>query len=120
MMPTWTSCIKGHPSRAVCALLLLLAAPVCQTAGMGGQFPQGPPSREEPKRMPDGRLQSEVLIKQDFKENQKDLDEMKKLIEEVMKDMEKNQQHALSMKSLKQLEEVEKISKRIRNRMTRF
>lgn len=70
--------------------------------------------------MPDGRLQSEVLLKQAHKDNVKDLDQMKLLLEVVREDMDKSEGHVLSLKSLKNLEEIEKISRRVRGRMKRF
>jgi hypothetical protein len=80
-----------------------------------------PPTREkEPERLPDGRLQSEAILKADHKQNLKDLEEMLNLIEAVRKDLEQNEHHVLSLKTLRQLEEIEKLSRRIRGRIKRF
>ena len=109
-MPILTSCIKGHASKAL-ALALFCGASVTLS--------QPPPSRpeEEIKRMPDGRLVSEMVRKQDQKDNLEDLEQMKRLLEAVKDDLEKSEGHVLSLKSLKNLEEIEKISRRVRGRM---
>lgn len=85
------------------------------------QDPRFPPSTgDTPKRLPDGRLQSEVLLKQAHKDNLEDLDQMKKLLEAVRDDLDKNEGHALSLKSLRGLEELEKLSRRVRGRIKKF
>jgi hypothetical protein len=82
--------------------------------------PQFPDTREKERRMPDGRLQSEALLKADHESNLKDLDQMKKLMDAVRADLEKNDRHVLSIQSLKHLEEIEKLSRKIRDRMRRY
>jgi hypothetical protein len=82
------------------------------------QDPRWPARPDEtPKRMPDGRLQSEVILKQDHKDNLADLDRMKELLEAIREDLDKNDRHVLSLKSLKSLEEIERLSRRVRSRM---
>jgi hypothetical protein len=77
------------------------------------------PNEEEPKRLPDGRLQSEAIIKDELKRNLADIEKMNQLLAEVKTDMEKNEGHVLSLGSVKKLEELEKLSKKIRGRMLR-
>jgi len=74
----------------------------------------------EDKRLPDGRLQSEAMLKEDHKKNLEELKKMRDLIASVEDEIEKSGGHVLSMENLKKLEEVEKLSKRIRDRMRRF
>lgn len=92
------------------------------------QIPSGParaqgvprPDSPEVLRTPDGRNRTEMILKADHEASLKDADEMRKLIEEVKIEMEKNDRHVLSVSTLKKLENIEKISKRIRGRMKRF
>jgi hypothetical protein len=79
-----------------------------------------PVPEEEEKRLPNGKLQSEELLKADHAANLRDMDQMKKLMEDVEADLKKNDRHVLSMKALKDLEEIEKLSRRVRSRMKRF
>jgi hypothetical protein len=70
--------------------------------------------------MPDGRLQSEVILKEDHKQNLKDLEQMRSLVSAVEDELKKNDRHVLSIRALKNLEEVEKVSRRVRQRMKRY
>ena len=45
---------------------------------------------------------------------------MRRLLEDIKIDMEKHDHHALSVGTLKKLEDIEKLSKKIRGRMKRF
>lgn len=71
-------------------------------------------------RTPDGRNRTEMILKSDHEASLKDVDTMRKLIEDVKIDMEKNDRHVLSVGTLKKLDDIEKLSKRIRGRMKRF
>ncbi|MFN0101784.1 MAG: hypothetical protein ACKV2U_06790 [Bryobacteraceae bacterium] len=84
-----------------------------------------PPDRQNPDapnilRTPDGRNRTEMILKADHEASLKDLDAMRKLIDEVKIDMEKNDRHVLSVATLKKLDEIEKLNKKIRGRMKRF
>ena len=97
-------------------LLLLLILPM---AGAQTPYP-GRPGEEEQRKLPDGRLQSEAILKEDFKNNLQDLEQMRSLLGAVEDDLKKNDRHVLSLKALKNLEEVEKLSRRVRGRMKRY
>ena len=71
-------------------------------------------------KTPDGRNRTEMILKAEHESSLKDANEIRKLIDEVKIDMEKNDRHVLSVGTLKKLEEIEKLSKRIRGRMKRF
>lgn len=111
-MPMPTSFIKVQSSRRLFAALLAAAAGA-------QQLPLPPPSREEPKKLPDGRLWSEAVLKANYEANLKDLERMKKILEAVHEELEKSKGHVLSLKALKELEELERLSRRVRDRMRR-
>ncbi len=116
-MPTLTSFIRFQFTNL--AFIALLAA---SPAIAAPQFPDVPAQRdqEEEKRLPNGKLQSEAILKADYKANLKDLEKLRKTAEAVEEDLRKNQGRVLSLKAMKDLEEVEKIARRIRGRMKRF
>lgn len=114
-MPRLTSFIRRQFSRAVVAGLLAGVAWSQQ-----GYPPEMVKDDKEPKRLPDGRLQSEAILKSDYEANLRDLGEMKKLMEEVEGEMKKNAQHVMSLGLMKKLEEMEKLARRVRGRMRRF
>jgi len=61
-----------------------------------------------------------MILKSDHEASLKDVETMRRLIEEVKIDMEKNDRHILSVATLKKLDDIEKLSKKIRGRMKRF
>lgn len=116
-MPRLTSFIRNQSSKAI--LFAMLGA----AFGQIGQFPDLPaqPGREqEERRLPNGKLQSEAILKANYDENLKDLEKLRKLAEGVEEEMKKSKGHVLSLKAMKELEEVEKAARRIRGRMARF
>lgn len=62
---------------------------------------------------------NEAILKEDHKRNLEDLQKIKELIVDVEESLDKTAQHVLSIENLKRLEEVEKLSRRIRSRMKR-
>lgn len=88
-------------------------------AAFGAQQLPPPPGGDEPKRLPDGRLWSEALIKANHEANVKDLERMRKILDSVQAEIGQSKGHVLSLKALKDLEELERLSKRVRDRMRR-
>jgi len=82
-------------------------------------FPQIDRTKEEPFRLPNGKLQSEEILKADHEQTLKDLAELKKLLVGLEDELSKNDRHVLSIGAIKKLEDVEKLSKKIRSRMTK-
>jgi hypothetical protein len=90
-------------------------------AGWAGQLPPGfPDAREKPKRLPDGRLQNEAILREDFERNLRDLERMEELLEEAERALEKAAAGGAPRRVGQALEEVEKISKRISGRLRRY
>lgn len=96
-----------------------LAAPLLPAQSLPPDRITGDDDKRE-KRLPDGRSQTEAMLKEDHKRNLADLQKMKDLIGEVETDLEKNDRHVLSMANLRNLEELEKLSRRVRERMRRY
>lgn len=69
--------------------------------------------------MPDGQLQSDVILKADYEQNVKDARELTALAKSIELDFDKNDQNVLSLSLLKKLDDVDKITKRIRARVRR-
>ena len=85
-------------------------------------YAAGQPSRQaEPDpKLPDGRSQKEAILKADHAKSLEDAGELMKLSENLKIDLEKNDRHVLSVGTLKKLDEMEKLVKRIRGRMKRY
>ncbi|MCZ2146286.1 MAG: hypothetical protein LC126_00755 [Bryobacterales bacterium] len=74
---------------------------------------------EPPPRLPDGRSQTEAILKADHEKMLKDAGELLRLAEDLKMELEKNDRHVVSVGMLKKTEEIEKLAKRIRSRLTR-
>ncbi len=98
-------------------LLLALAMPA--------QIPNPPPIRppdqqEEDVRLPNGKLQKDEIVKAEFQKSLEDARELAKLADQLKTDLEKNDRYVLSIPALKKTEEIEKLAKRIHDRMKHF
>ena len=103
--------------RASMLLLVVLTALFAQLPDASNN----PPRHEEaPVRLPNGKLQSEEILKDDYKKNLKDAQDLIDLAEYLKMGLEKGEQHVLSLNDIKKTEEIEKLAKRIRGRMRRY
>lgn len=94
---------------AACAALLISGP------GVGAGQDQ-----EEPEfRLPGGKLQKDELLRRDYEENLKDAARLVDLAQSLKNELEKGSYRVLSVNAIKTTEEIERISKRIRNRMRR-
>jgi hypothetical protein len=85
-----------------------------------GQLPVTPPGTLPESQIPNGKSQREEILKLDHKKNLEDAATMAKLAEEVSEDLEKEDRFVVSLKTLKKLDEIEKLSKAIRGRFKRY
>ncbi len=90
---------------------------LCLSIFAGAQQPPG--ADENPLDAPSPRTPKQLadLLKSNHKKNLEDLGRMARLVEEVQVDERKNAEYAVSLQSLKRLEQIEKLSKVIRERM---
>jgi hypothetical protein len=97
-----------------------LTIPILLAGPAAGQ----PPGRQqdEPKdlRLPSGKMQKEEILRHDYEKTLQDAGELLKLAEELKIDLEKNDRHILSMVTLKKIENIEKVTRRIKSRMTKY
>jgi hypothetical protein len=91
----------------------------------GGLLAQIPPPFPEPKppedtRLPNGKLQKDAILSDDYEKSLKDARELARLSDELKTSMEKSDKNVLSLQMLKKAEEIEKLARRIRDRMKRY
>ena len=105
-------------TRNVFALIFLFAL-LGRTAQ---QLPPVPPvpGQDLDARLPNGKSQREEILKHDHKKNLEDAAAMAKLAEEVSEDLEKDDRFVYSIKNVKKLEDIEKLSKAIRGRLKKY
>jgi len=71
----------------------------------------------EDVRLPNGKLQRDEIIRADYEKSLEDSRQLAKLAEELKTDLEKNDPHVLSVQTLKRTEEIEKLAKKIHERL---
>jgi hypothetical protein len=74
-------------------------------------------SREEDVKLPSGKSQREEILKAEHEQSLRDVAQLVKLSSELQTEIEKNDYRVLSVESLKKAEDIEKLARRIRNRM---
>ena len=77
--------------------------------------PRGRPTRP----FPGAKDMRDEIMKAEHAKSIKDAEQLMRLSQELRDELEKNTRFVLSLSSLKKTEEIEKIAKRIRNRMQR-
>jgi hypothetical protein len=70
-----------------------------------------------PKRLPNGKLQTDAILKDQYDQNVKDARELASLAKSIELELDKNDQNVLSLGMLKKLEDIDKISKRMQSRI---
>jgi hypothetical protein len=102
---------------------LRIVLPLVLALTISAQGPPNPPTHPPPGqdaedvRLPNGKLQRDEILKADYQKSLSDAREMSKLAEELKVDLEKNDRYVLSIATLKKTEEIEKLAKRIRDRL---
>jgi len=82
-----------------------------------------PPPLDEPTgdvRLPNGKKQQDEILKQEYEQNVKDAQELLNIARSFEEDLEKDDRYVLSLSSLKKLDDMEKLTKRIRGRLKRY
>ena len=81
---------------------------------------QHPPIVPPDDQLPNGKSRQEEMLKLDHKKNLEDAAAMARLAEEVSEELEKNDRYVMSLKTLKKLDEIERLAKAVRGRIKRY
>lgn len=82
-------------------------------------LPDGADDRTE-VRLPNGKKQIDEILKADYRKNLQDARDLTNLAESLEQELEKDEAFVFSLTSLKKLDDMEKLTKRIRGRMKRL
>ena len=87
-----------------------------------GASPNATTPGEEPEslRLPNGKNQQDEILKAEYEKNVKDAQELVSIAKSFEEDLEKDDRFVLSISSLKKLDDIERLTKRIRGRMKRY
>jgi hypothetical protein len=100
-----------------CALVLSFAAVSCVAVAQRGGRSQSPTEDETDVRLPNGKVQSDEILKAEHEQNLKDAAQLADLAEQLKQELEKNDRYVLSISTLKKTDEIEKLVKKIRSRL---
>src|ERR1700723_609241 len=103
-----------------CRLVLLLTVSLAMTAQQGPPGRPLPPETPEDVRLPNGKLQREEILKADYQRTLEDARALSKLADELKTDLEKSDYNVLSVGMLKKTDDIDRLAKRIRDRLRRF
>jgi hypothetical protein len=98
---------------AFAAGLLPAQSQVSLPPGIPG-VPQEPP---DDSRLPNGKNRQEIIVKSDYDQNVKDARELIDVAKSFEEDLEKDDRYVVSLSSLKKLDEIDRLTKRIRGRL---
>ncbi|SRR5579884_964456 len=106
--------------------VLVSIAPAALLAQLlpGQDLPDTPapiaPSHPDDARLPNGKKQRDAILKADYEHNLKDAQDLVARARDFQQGLEKSDQNIFSLGLLKELDEIEKITRRIRGRMRRI
>jgi hypothetical protein len=107
----------------ICARISRIALPFLVSIVMSAQ--QGipprtlPPEVPEDTRLPNGKLQREEILKADYQKTLEDARALSKLTDALKADLEKSDYNVLSLGTLKKIDDIDRLAKRIRDRLKR-
>jgi hypothetical protein len=101
-------------------IALLFSLSLALTAQQGPPERSLPPEPPEDLRLPNGKLQREEILKADYQKTLEDARALSKLADELKADLEKNDYNVLSIGTLKKTDDIDRLAKRIRDRLRRF
>jgi hypothetical protein len=116
--------LEYHKNGTTMRLTNLL--PLALALAMSAQIPSPPPhvpragEPDEDVRLPNGKSQKDEILKADFQKSLDDARELSKLADQLKADLEKNDRYVLSIPTLKKTEDIEKLAKRIHDRMKHY
>ncbi len=100
-----------------------LLAPLLLLAGWTTTAQQRPGRPTDPDhsdtRLPNGKKQSDEILREDYRKNLEDAAELQRLTDELKKELERGDAFVLSLSAIKKTEDIEKVAKRIRSRLKR-
>jgi hypothetical protein len=100
--------------------VVLLSVALASTAQQGPAERTLPPEPPEEVRLPNGKLQREEILKADYQKNLEDARVLSKLADELKADLEKSDYNVLSVGTLKKTDDIDRLAKRIHDRLKRF
>jgi hypothetical protein len=87
--------------------------------GIPPTAPDTNPNSPNNTRLPNGKLQRDEIIKAEHKKNVEDAATLARLAQEVKDDIDNSDSYIVSVKTLKKIDDIDKLAKGIRGRLAR-
>jgi hypothetical protein len=105
-------------------MFCLLAVTSAVMLGQLGQNPLdlpsvAPPGQPRDLKLPNGKSQRDEIVKADYKKNLQDAATLVELSREIRDDLQQSDAYIVPLKTVKKLEDLEKLSRNIRGRLKR-
>jgi hypothetical protein len=97
------------------AVVLLVGLGEAQRGG-GQDGPSLPPKSDD-VRLPNGKLQKDEILKAEHEQNLRDSAQLTELAQQLQQELEKDDRFVLSMSTLKKIDDIEKLAKKIHTRL---
>jgi len=104
-------------ARAFVRGVLLGLLPAAMTAQNSPSLQDTPPLQDP--RLPNGKNQRDEILRAEYDQNLKDARELSAMARSFELDLEKSDRFVLSLPLLRRLDDMEKLTRRIRSRMRR-
>jgi hypothetical protein len=101
-------------------LVALLGVASSAVAQRGGADPGRPSNPQDDVKLPNGKSQRDEILKADRDKNIKDAAELADLAQQLQQDIEKNDVFVFSLATLKKMDDIEKLVKKIRGRVRHY
>jgi len=103
--------------RLVC--ILMLGAILSAQRGDRGLPGPGDPERND-IRLPSGKSQRQEMLKADHQKSKEEAAELLELAEELKEELDNSEHQVLNLKLVKKAEDIEKLARKIKDRMRRY
>lgn len=101
--------------RLICVLALASALAAPQR---GREFPRDQEGQDV--RLPSGKSQRQEMLKADHAKSQTEAAELLELAQQLKEELEKSEYQVVNLKLVKKAEDIERLAKRIKDRMRRY
>jgi hypothetical protein len=98
---------------------IVLALALVSGAQWGPEQQASPPDDRSGIKLPNGKSQRREMLKADYEKSKSDAADLAELAQQLKDDLEKDDAYVLNLRTLKKAEEIEKIARRIKERMKR-
>jgi hypothetical protein len=117
--------IAGRSAMKPASLCRIVLALTLMCAPVFEQIPPRPAGQQDERpdedmRLPNGKSQRDEILKADHEKILRDAADLVKISEDLRAELEKTNFHILPVSALKQLDQIDKLTKHIRTRLKRY